>query len=65
MEYPHGLLFDEKLQKELKEKFYYADEDPEYGARLFFENSGGSLRLKKCVEAKEETEKLEKSREKD
>ena len=58
MEYPHGLLFEEDLQKELKEKFYYADEDPEYGERLFFENSGGSLRLKKCVEAKEKTERF-------
>ena len=48
----NGLLFDENFQKELKEKFYYADSDPEYGKRLFFENSGGSLRLKKCVEAK-------------
>lgn len=56
MEYPNGLLFDDKIQKELKEKFYYADEDPKYGKRLFFENSGGSLRLKKCVEAKTEIE---------
>jgi len=56
MEYLHGLLFDDKIQKELKEKFYYADADPEYGKRLFFENSGGSLRLKKCVEAKEKYE---------
>ena len=28
------------------------DSDPEMGERLFFDNSGGSLRLKKCVEAK-------------
>lgn len=52
MQYPNGLLFDADLQKELKEKFCYADADPLYGERLFFENSGGSLRLKKCVEAK-------------
>lgn len=58
MEYPHGILFDEKLQKELKDKFYYADTDPVHGERLFFENSGGSLRLKKCVEAKAEHEKF-------
>lgn len=56
MEYPNGLLFEEKFQKELKEKFCYADADPIYGERLFFENSGGSLRLKKCVEAKTEVE---------
>lgn len=38
--------------KSLKEQFYHADEDPEHGTRLFFENSGGSLRLKKAVEVK-------------
>lgn len=52
MNYPHGLLFDDKFQKNLKEKFCYADSDPVYGERLFFDNSGGSLRLRKCVEAK-------------
>ena len=36
MEYRNGLLFDEALQKELKEKFYYVDADPAYGERLFF-----------------------------
>lgn len=56
MDYPNGLLFSEKIQKELKEKFCYTDADPDYGKRLFFENSGGSLRLKKCVEAKERLE---------
>ena len=29
----------------------YVDADPEFGQRLFFENSGGSLRLKASVEA--------------
>lgn len=53
-----GLWLDDALQKELKEKFYYADADPQYGERLFFENSGGSLRLKKCVEAKEAIERF-------
>ena len=52
MEYANGLLFENDFQKALKEKFYYADSDPKYGKRLFFDNSGGSLRLKKCVEAK-------------
>ncbi len=54
MNYPHGLLFEDDLQKELKENFCYIDADPVHGERLFFENSGGSLRLKKCVEAKAE-----------
>lgn len=57
-DYPHGLLFEEALQKELKEKFCFADADPDFGERLFFENSGGSLRLKKCVEAKAKYEQF-------
>lgn len=48
----HGILFSDEYQESLKEQFYYADEDPEHGPRLFFENSGGSLRLKKAVEVK-------------
>ena len=52
MNYPNGLLFDADFQKELKENFCYADADPIYGEWLFFENSGGSLRLKAAVEAK-------------
>lgn len=58
MIYENGLLFDEELRKELKDKFYYTDADPIHGARLFFENSGGSLRLKRCVEAKAEIERF-------
>ena len=58
MDNKYGVLFDKDFQESLKEKFFYVDEDPKYGKRLFFENSGGSLRLKKCVEAKEEIEKF-------
>lgn len=47
-----GVFFNPKLQKEIKEKFYFVDEDPDKGKRLFFENSGGSLRLKKSVEVR-------------
>lgn len=47
-----GIFFDDAFQKSLKSKFYCADADPTYGKRLFFDNSGGSLRLKKCVDAK-------------
>ncbi|MBE6964985.1 MAG: aminotransferase class V-fold PLP-dependent enzyme [Ruminococcaceae bacterium] len=52
MNYPNGLLFPNELQKKIKEQFCFVDVDPDYGERLFFDNSGGSLRLKKCVEAK-------------
>ncbi len=45
------LLFDPALSAEIKDRFYYVDADPEFGKRLFFENSGGSLRLKASVEA--------------
>lgn len=48
----HGLLFTDEFQKKLKAEFCYASEDPLYGKRLFFENSGGSLRLRRAVEAK-------------
>lgn len=58
MEYLQGLLFEESFQKWLKDQFYYVDEDPVYGKRLFFENSGGSLRLKKAVEAKANAEQF-------
>lgn len=56
MEMENGMLFSDDYQKRLKEQFYNVDEDPVYGPRLFFENSGGSLRLKKAVEAKCEVE---------
>ena len=42
-----GIWFPDEYQKHLKAQFCYADEDPLYGPRLFFENSGGSLRLRK------------------
>ena len=45
-DYPQGLLFDGKLQAEIKDRFWNVDSDPEAGKRLFFENAGGSLRLK-------------------
>lgn len=35
MSYPQGLLFPDDLQGKLKDKFYFADYDPEYGERLF------------------------------
>lgn len=58
METKNGVLFSDEFQKSLKEQFCYADADPEHGPRLFFENSGGSLRLKKAVEAKASVEQF-------
>ena len=58
MENQNGILFDTAFQQGLKEQFYYANSDPEWGNRLFFDNSGGSLRLKTAVEAKTMVEML-------
>lgn len=52
------LAFDDALLKEIREKFYYVDKDKEGRKRLFFENSGGSLRLKEAVEAKKAFEEI-------
>lgn len=46
----NGELFSNELLKEIKERFYYVDTDPNIGERLFFGNAGGSFRLKKAVE---------------
>ena len=53
-----GVFFSDEYQEYLKSQFSYADSDPEYGHRLFFENSGGSLRLKQAVEIKRELEEF-------
>lgn len=47
-----GEFFPDTLQKEIRNRFHMIDADPDYGRRLFFENSGGSLRLKSVVRKK-------------
>jgi selenocysteine lyase/cysteine desulfurase len=46
-----GVFFSNNLQRQIKERFHYVDRDPTGRERLFFENAGGSLRLKAAVEA--------------
>jgi selenocysteine lyase/cysteine desulfurase len=46
----NGVFFSDALLKEIKDSFYYVDNDPTIGQRLFFDNAGGSFRLKKAVE---------------
>lgn len=58
MDTTKGILFSEEFQKSLKAQFCYGDSDPDYGQRLFFENSGGSLRLRRAVEAKSSLEQF-------
>ncbi len=54
-----GQLFDELLSKEIKELFYHVNEDPILNKkRLFFDNAGGSLRLKNANNALKETDEL-------
>lgn len=52
-----GEFFSPELLTAIRDRFYYVDGEPNGRKRLFFENAGGSLRLKKCVEAKMEYEK--------
>lgn len=44
-------MFTEEELAELRAQFYYVDEDYYGRKRLFFDNAGGSLRLKKAEEA--------------
>lgn len=55
-DFPHGLLFEPELQKEIKDRFCCIDSDPEGGERVFFENAGGSLRLKAVNRAFQEAD---------
>ena len=52
------VFFSPELQAEIKDRFYYVNEDYLGRHRQFFENSGGSLRLKAAVEAKAKYEAI-------
>lgn len=54
----NGLLFSNDMVNAIKEQFFYVDEDPDVGKRLFFDNAGGSFRLKKAVKAFEEADAI-------
>ena len=49
-DYPQGLLFGPDLQADVRARFCHIDHDG-FGRRIFFENSGGALRLKSCIQA--------------
>ncbi|MFM1654722.1 aminotransferase class V-fold PLP-dependent enzyme [Brevibacillus sp. B_LB10_24] len=57
-DYKQGRLMDDNLLAELRQKFAFLDFDPDYGERLFFDNSGGSLRLTDAVTVKEKIDLL-------
>ncbi|WP_158906743.1 aminotransferase class V-fold PLP-dependent enzyme [Burkholderia sp. L27(2015)] len=45
-----GTLFSDDLMREVKHRFHYVDHDLNDRERLFFDNAGGSFRLKTAVE---------------
>lgn len=45
-----GILFPEALTQAIKDRFHYVDHDMNGRERLFFDNAGGSFRLKSAVE---------------
>lgn len=52
------VFFEDKLLAEIQDCFFYLHEDYLGRKRQFFENSGGSLRLKKAVEEKARLERI-------
>lgn len=58
MEYPNGLLLPQELQEKCRKAFCLVGADEKGNKRLFFDNSGGALRLKACVDAKATMEML-------
>lgn len=45
-----GTLFSDALTRDIKKRFHYVDHDINGRERLFFDNAGGSFRLKAAVE---------------
>lgn len=52
MDKRNGVLFDENFIGTLRSEFCHLESDPQLGRRLFFDNSGGSLRLRRSIDAK-------------
>lgn len=50
MNHGNGVFFSEELMREIKDRFHYVDHDLNGRERLFFDNAGGSFRLKAAVE---------------
>ncbi|WP_333985903.1 aminotransferase class V-fold PLP-dependent enzyme [Burkholderia orbicola] len=47
----HGALFPDALMQQIKSRFHHVDRDVDDRERLFFDNAGGSFRLKAAVDA--------------
>jgi len=48
--YPQGLLFPEAVMRQVRERFLQVDHDHAGRPRMYFDNAGGSFRLKAAVE---------------
>lgn len=48
--HPQGLLFSDRLQQQIRERFLQVDRDHRGRERLYFDNAGGSFRLRSAVE---------------
>ena len=48
--HPQGLLFADALQQQIRQRFLHVDHDHRGRERLYFDNAGGSFRLKAAVE---------------
>ncbi len=58
-QYPNGLMMPAELSAQIREKYYHVDVDPFTGQkRLFFDNSGGSMRLQAASEAFQKVDDL-------
>ena len=42
-----GNLFEDSLLREIRERFCHVESDPISGPRIYLENAGGALTLKK------------------
>ncbi|KUZ98648.1 aminotransferase [Burkholderia latens] len=51
MSSPRGALFPDALMEQIKSRFHHVDRDVDGRERLFFDNAGGSFRLKAAVDA--------------
>ncbi len=48
--YPQGLLFPEAVMREVRGRFLQVEHDHAGRPRMYFDNAGGSFRLKAAVE---------------
>ncbi|MDO5406420.1 MAG: aminotransferase class V-fold PLP-dependent enzyme [Eubacteriales bacterium] len=57
--YPNGLMMPAELTEQIRDKYYFVEKDPFTNEkRLFFDNSGGSFRLKAASEAFQKVDDL-------